>query len=279
MGPNEYRLAEIERIRSYLWRTQPSRQISDEQGALRLIRELGFVLLMSISGAELPNIHRATAREWSWWDWKQTLPGRKACYYAHILRGRGTFVSWHWFPFFHAAYGDSRPYQRLFREGLLDRDEKRMLDMLEENGPMMTSEIRVAFAPRSKQNTRRVKAMLVGLQRRFLITAAGGDTAGWSHHRWDLVERWVRPDLLAQARGIGRARARDELIAQFIKNVVATTDADIAWLFGWERGEVKQATDRLLAEGGARTVVVPELDGEVIAPNPLPRAVRTTVTR
>ena len=75
MGPNEYRLTEIERIRSHLWRTEPSRQISDERGALRLIRELGFVLLMPVAGAELPNIHRATAREWSWWDWKQTLPG------------------------------------------------------------------------------------------------------------------------------------------------------------------------------------------------------------
>jgi hypothetical protein len=271
MGPNEYRLTEIERIRSHLWRTEPSRQISDERGALRLIRELGFVLLMPVAGAELPNIHRATAREWSWWDWKQTLPGRRACYYAHVLRSRGTFISWHWFPFFSAAYGDGRSYQRLFREGLLDRDEKRVLDMLEENGPMMTSEVRVAFASRSKQNTRRVKAILVDLQRRFLITAAGGDTEGWSHHRWDLVERWVRPDLLAQESGIDRAGAREKLISQFIRNVVATTDADIAWLFGWLRGDVKQVTDRLLAEGVVRTVVVPELEGEVIAPNPLPR--------
>jgi hypothetical protein len=271
MGLNEYGLAEIERIRSRRWRTEPSRQVSDEQGALRLIRELGFVLLMPIAGAELPSIHRATAREWSWWDWKQTLPGRKACYYAHILRGRGTFISWRWFPFFHAVYGDSRPYQRLFREGLLDRDERRILDLLEENGPMMTGEVRLAFAPRSRQNTRRVKAILVDLQRRFLITAAGGDTQGWSHHRWDLVERWVRPDLLAQTRGINRMQARVRLVAQFVKNVVATTEADIAWLFGWERDEVRQATDRLLAEGRARTVFVPELDGEVIAPDPMPR--------
>jgi hypothetical protein len=279
MARSEYRLAEIEHIRSYLWRTEPSRQIVDERGALRLIRDLGFVLLMPITGAELPSIHRATAREWSWWDWKQTLPGRKACYYAHLLRSRGTFVSWAWFPYFHAAYGDSRSYQRLFREGLLDRDEKRILDMLEENGPMMTGEIRVAYAPRSKQNTRRVKAILVDLQKRFLIAAAGGDTEGWSHHRWELAERWVRPDLLARAHGIDMAEARKRLVSQFIKIVVATTDADIAWLFGWQRGDVKQITDRLLVEGLAQTVVVPELEGEVIAPHPLPRVPRTVSTR
>jgi len=277
MGCREYRLTEIERIRSYLWRTEPSRQIADERGALRLIRDLGFVLLMPIAGAELPSIHRATAREWSWWDWKQTLPGRKACYYAHVLRDRGTFISWDWFPCFHAAYGDSRSYHRLFREGLLDRDEKRILDMLEENGPMMTSAVRVAFAPWSKQNTRRVKAILVDLQKRFLITAAGGDTEGWSHHRWELVERWVRPDLLAQARGIDGAEARKRLISQFIRNVVVTTNADIVWLFGWDRADVKAVTERLVTEGLAQIVVVPELEGEVLAPNPLPRVSRTAV--
>jgi len=266
-----YSLAEIERARASLWRTDPARQIADERGALRLIRELGFVLLMPISGAELPSIHRATAREWSWWDWKQTLPGRRACYYAHLLRNRGTFVSWEWFPCFHAAYGDSRPYQRLFREGLLDRDEKRILDLLEQNGPMMTSEIRVTFAPRSKQNTRRVKSILVDLQKRLLITAAGGDTEGWSHHRWELVERWVKPALLAEAERIPRAAAQGRLIAQFVRIAVATTEADIAWLFGWDRSEVRAVVAQLLSQGQAQTLVVPELEGEVIAPKLLPR--------
>jgi len=271
MAAREHPLADIERIRAYLWRTRPDRQISDERGALRLIRELGFVLLMPIAGAELPSIHRATAREWSWWDWKQTLPGRRACYYAHVLRSRGTFISWDWFPHFRAAYGDSRPYQRLFREGLLDRDEKRILDMLQQNGPMMTSEIRVAFAPRSKQNTRRVKSILVDLQKRFLITAAGGDTEGWSHHRWELVERWVRPDLLAEADRIPIAAAREKLISQFINVTVTTTEADVSWIFTWDRAEAKPVIAKLLADGLAQRILVPELEGEVIAPRPLPR--------
>jgi hypothetical protein len=264
-------LEDIERIRRYLWRTDPSRQISDERGALRLIRELGFVLLMPITGAELPNVHRATAREWSWWDWKQTLPGRKACYYSHLLRNRGTFVSWEWFPHFRAVYGQRKPYQQIYREGLLDRDEKRILDLIEANGPMMTGEIRVAFAPRSKQNTRRAKAMLVDLQRRFLITAAGGDTEGWSHHRWELVERWVRPDLRAEANQLSRAAAQESLIARFVSNVVATTEADIAWVFGWERREIRPIIARLLSAQKLQVALVPELEGEVIAPRPWPR--------
>jgi hypothetical protein len=267
----ELSLEEIERIRGYLWRTHPGRQIRDERGALRLIRELGFVLLMPISGAEVPNIHRATARQWAWWAWKQTLPGRKACYYSHILRNRGTFISWKWFPHFRAVYGGRRSYQRLYREGLLDRDEKRILDMIEANGPMMTREIRTAFAPRSKQNTRRAKAILVDLQKRFLITAAGGDTEGWSHHRWDLADRWVKRELLEEADRMPRPVGQETLVAKLVGNVVATTEADIAWLFGWERAEVRPIVAKLMSAGALQTVLVPELEGAVIAPKPWPR--------
>jgi hypothetical protein len=271
MGPErELSLAEIERIRGYVWRTDRSRRIRDERGALRFIRELGFVLLMPIAGAELPSIHTATRDDWSWWDWKQTLPGRKACYYAKVLRNRGLFVSWSWFPVLQAAFGDGRGYQQLYREGLLDREERQILDLLEQHGPMMTRDLRLAFGPRSKQNTRRVKSILAGLQRRFLVTAAGGDTEGWSHHRWDLVERWVRADLRAAADCLPRAAARERMVANFVQNMFATTAGDIAWLFGWERAEVEAMVGELMAAGKVATAVVPELEGEVLVPKPWP---------
>lgn len=263
-------MAEIEELRAERWRSAPPRQIEDERGALRLIRELGFLLLMPISGAELPNLHQATRREWSWWDWKQTLPGRKACYYAKLLRRRGTFVSWSWFPTFRAAYADPRPYQRLYRDGLLGQEEKQILDLLAERGPMMTFDLRLAFGPRSKQNTRRVKSILVDLQARFLITAAGGDTKGWSHHRWALVDQWVRPDLLARSRALSESEARARLVAQLVRNLIATTPADIAWVFGWERKQVSAMVADLVEAGEVATALAPELEGEVIVPRPWP---------
>ena len=213
-----------------------------------------------------------TRRQWAWWDWKQTLPGRKACYYGKVLRQRGTFISWPWFPYFRAAYGDPRSYRRLYREGLLDRTEKQLLDLLEQNGPMLTRELRLAFGPRSKANTRRVKAVLVELQRRFLVTAAGGSTEGWSHHRWELVERWVRPALLTEADRLSRPEAQEKLIGRLVRNLVATTAGDIAWVFGWERAEVEPIVARLLAAGALAVAAAPELEGEVLIPSPWPRA-------
>jgi len=270
MAASTLSLQEIERARAYRWRTEDDRRVADERGALRFIRELGFVLLMPISGSELPSLHAATRDSWAWWDWKQTLPGRRACYYAKLLRRRGTFVSWEWFPRFYAAYADPRPYWRQYREGLLSREEKQILDLLAERGPLMTRDIRLAYGPRSKANTRLVKSVLVELQRRFLITAAGGSTEGWSHHRWDLVDRWVRGDLLLQAQRTPRHEARAALILQHVRNALATTPADVAWLFGWERPVVEAAVRELLEAGEVEMAYVPDLESAVLVPRPWP---------
>jgi hypothetical protein len=271
MTLTEITFEEIEALRAFHWRATPARRLTRESEAVRFIEDQGFVLLMPIHGAELPSVHGATAGDWgTWWDWKQTLPERKACYYAKILRRRGTFISWDWFPRFYAAYADARPYWRQYREGLLSGDEKRILDLLESQGPMMTRELRLAFGPRSKENTRRVKSIIVDLQTRFLITAAGGDTAGWSHHRWDLVERWVGAACLHQAAQLSQTEARTAIVRKLVGNLFMTTPADIAWLLGWELRAVKELVGRLMEEHAIRLAHVPELDGEVIVPDPWP---------
>jgi hypothetical protein len=272
-------LKDVETLRARRWRTAPARRISNEDEALRFIKELGFVLLMPISGADLPSVHRAARRDWIWWDWKQTLPERKACYYAKVLRRRGTFISWEWFPYFYRAHADPRPYWRLYRDGLLDRAEKQILDLLADRGPMMTREVRLAFGPRSKQNTRRVKSILVDLQTRFFITAAGGDTAGWSHHRWDLVDRWVPARALMAADRLSVAEARYEIARKFLKNVAMATPADIGWVFGLTKAEVDPLVQRLLDERRAQPAFVPEVDTEVLIPKPWPGSGRAARRR
>jgi hypothetical protein len=270
MAARRISLDEVDRLRARRWRTAPQRQIASERGASRFISELGFVLLMPIAGADLPSIRDAARSEWDWWDWKQTLPERRACYYAKLIRRRGTFVSWDWFPVFYAAFADPRPYWRQYRAGLLDRAEKHVLDILADRGPLMTTDLRLAFGPRSKQNTRRVKGILVELQRRFLIAPVGGDTDGWSHHRWHLVDRWVPARLLAEAGRLPPQEARATLLAKFVDTVLVATPADIAWALGWQRREVQSIAARLLAEGVLEPAHLPQLAADVLIPHPWP---------
>jgi hypothetical protein len=245
--------------------------LRNERDAERFVIDLGFVLLMPIRGAELASMRTACQRDWVWWDWKQTLPARKACYYAKLIRNRGTFVSWELFPAFYAAYADARSYAQLYRDGLLDSDERRVLDLLAERGSMMTRELRLAFGPRSKANTRRVKAILVELQRRFLITASGGDTSGWSHHEWDLVQRWVPTQPLRATTRLRQCEARRQLVSQFIRNQIATTEADIAWTFGWDKSSVSAMIEELVEEDRAQRACLRELEVATVIPKPYPR--------
>ncbi len=110
-----------------------------------------------------------------------------------------------------------------------------------------------------------MKQSLVDLQRRFLVCPAGGETKDWSQHRWDLVDRWVAPEYLLAARSLTRDEARTKLLSQHIRNTIATTEADLAWLFGWPRAEIKPLIAGLVAGGQAEWVELEEWGGEVVA--------------
>jgi hypothetical protein len=260
-------LAQVKRQRAELWRTARGRWVRREAEALEFINRLGFVMLMTPSGADLPSLHAACGHDWGrWWDWKQTLPEQKLCCYTHLLRRRGTFISWEWLPRFLAVYRSLRSCDEEYRLGLMDRREKRILDLLSERGRLLTRELRLAYAPPSKRATRELKHHLLYLQLNFRIVPAGGDTEGWSHHRWDLAERWVPRRILSAARRIPRERAQQDLAQRLVEITVFSTPADIAWAFGWPRAEAERAVEALLARGRLLLGQVKGVDGEVLLP-------------
>jgi len=269
-------LTQLEQRRARNFRRCDGRRVRTEDEALAFINEAGFVSLMGLAETEFPSLQMADDREdWSdyqqrtlkaqwWWAWKQTLPGRKACYYAKILRGRGTFISWRMFPYFHAAYATGRDIEDDYRLGLVPRADKRVMDLLAERGPMDTHALRLAFAPRSRENTRQLERALARLQASFRVCCAGGSLEGWTLHRWAVVERWVPPRVMARASSLGREQAMAEIVVRYLRTVVAASPADIAWLFGWERGLVQRLVHALLAAGRLREAEIEGLEGRFL---------------
>ncbi len=237
-------LAAVEAFRARSFRLLPGLRVRTEPQALEFIRQAGIVLLW-VPGEQLnlPCLSAAYpqgGKDFGWWPWKQTLPEKKACYYAKILRHKGTFLSWDIFPCFQAVYANRQPYEEEWRAGLLPRVQKRLLDILTTQGPLMTKELRLAYGPPGKANTRLVKAALDDLQRVFRVCPAGGDTEGWSHHRWDLVERWVPSRYLQKGRSLEPEKAGAAIIARFLRTVGASTPQEICWLFSWKRERVEE---------------------------------------
>jgi hypothetical protein len=281
-SPNRVRPArsltvkDLERLRAHNFRQVAGRYVHTEAEALAFISEVGFVSLINLSETEFPSLQMADDREdWGdyeertlgakwWWAWKQTLPARKACYYAKILRGRGTFISWRYLPYFIAAYGSGRDLEFDYRRGLVPRADKRVMDLLSERGPMDTRRLRLAYAPPSRENTRQLEASLARLQAAFRICCAGGSLKGWTLHRWAVLERWAPQRVLARAASLTREQAMGEIALRYLRTVVAATPADIAWLFRWERAEVKRIILALRAAGRVMETQVRGVEGTLL---------------
>ncbi len=240
---------ELEHQRARIYRRLPALKVNSDREAVEFIEECGFLLLFSVRGVELPNLWQATVTPGKAWHWKQTLPGAKKCAYGKVLRRKGTFISWEYFPSFLAAYGSLNSYLQDYRAGLLSQVEKQILETLEERGPLLTRELRRAVGLPGKAGTRRFHRALEGLQASMRITVAGGVLTGWTMHRWELIDNWVPLPVLKEGWRLPREQAQRKLLLRYLKTVVAARIEDMARLFGWKGETVKRLVKELAAEG------------------------------
>lgn len=225
--------------------------------------------LMEIAGSTLPDLASACVRpNWSrdyrewWWGWKQTLPEKRLCYYARIIRRRGTFISWEMLPNFLAVFGSSEHYECRYRAGLLGQGEKRVLDILAQHGPMLTHHLRAAFAPPGHRRTLEFHRAMASLQSDFLVAVSGGSMEGWTVHRWDLAAKVTPRGCLKRASRLDRRQGLQALILRLVRNTIVSSVGDISWTFSLDRGEVREFVGTLLEAGRILEVEVDGLDGK-----------------
>lgn len=255
-------------------RRQNYRQTDDtcihtEDEALSMISDLGFCWLIDLSDADLPSLHLAMTRgknpwgEKCWWNSKQTLPGRKACWYSKMLRGRGTFISWECFPQFYAVYASGNDYSEDYGRGIMSRDEKRILELIADEPEISSRDLRRRFGSQGKAITRAMDRALQNLQETMKITVAGGSLEGWTVHNWALVEDWVEAEHLDRARRTDRDSAIRELILRYVRMSVAASAGDIAWVFRWKRRDVASLVEQMASDGFLRPIRVEGLQGRM----------------
>jgi hypothetical protein len=219
---------------------------------------------MHLSGCALPSISEADERE-TWegfditdgaWRWKETLPDAHLCAYGKFLRHRGFFVAWRAFPAFYRLYGptDDSAGADAFADGLMGRLEMLVLTTIADDGPIdsrrLWREVKQGFGG----NRTRFEQALGVLQAGFRVMVAGGDLAGWSLHRWDLVERLVPPGLLDDLPS--REESRIALLRQYVENTVVCTPREIAGFFRWDLKATQARVDNEMEAAHFRQVEV-----------------------
>jgi uncharacterized protein YcaQ len=124
---------------------------------------------------------------------------------------------------------------------------------------MPTSELRRKANLAGKDNARAFERGLVELQVGLKITKTAISEANRWHYCYvyDLLPRWL-PEQVAKGLAIKSREAYPVILRQYLRNVIVSTPADIARLFGWSVETVDRAISALATSGDVRNDVVVE---------------------
>ncbi|MFQ5408748.1 MAG: DNA glycosylase AlkZ-like family protein [Anaerolineales bacterium] len=252
----------IAAYRARTFRTQPSRRVKTRAAAIKFVRERGFVHFWPIKKVLLPSLwvavagDRPVANEHGdaghiTWGWKDELLGERKWYYAKVLRKKATMIALEVAPYFYAMsenYGDPESdYLQLYEDGLLSQPAKLIFEALLEEGRLDTVNLRRKIHMKSNSSKAPFERGLVELQRDFKILPVGvANTGAWNYSFIYEPVHTHYPDLLEQARRIGRNAARRRLVELYFDSVGAATAGDVKRVFQWGAREVHATLDELV---------------------------------
>lgn len=255
----------VQDYRSRTYRSRPELRLSHRQQAIDFVNERGFVFFWPIQGVTLPSLWVATAGDRPvpsehddpghvTWDWKDSLLGSRAWYYAKVLRKKATLISMSVVPYFYALsenYGSpEEDYLTLYEQGRLTLEAKTVYEAVLKSGPLDTIALRRAARLSSPESESRFNKALADLQAAFMLVPVAVTQAGaWRYaFAYDIVARHY-PEIPQQARFIGEMEARSKLLECYFRSVGAAQLRDVVLLFGWE-AKTTSATIASLVEAG-----------------------------
>jgi hypothetical protein len=255
------RAARLKAYRIRTFRLPPSRPIADPTQALKFVNERGFAFFWPITGVDLPSLWTAVAGDRPvadahddpghiTWGWKDDSLPKRIWYYAKVLRRKGTFISLATAPSFYALsenYGSpEEDHMIAYEAGHLTLAAKQVYDALLENGSLNTLDLRrLSHLQNAKESA--FNRALEDLQSDFKILPVGiAEVGAWHYaYRYDLTSRHF-PEIVEQARAIGEAEARQQLVGLYLGSVGAAREQDLSRLFGWSKELIRRTVERLL---------------------------------
>jgi uncharacterized protein YcaQ len=193
------------------------------------------------------------------WGWKDRLLPARRWYYGKLLRGKATMVSVGTLPYFYALsenYGDPNDYLLDYEAGRLGAEAKQIYEALLAQGPLDTLALQREARLTSRDSHTRFERALVELQCGLRVMPVGVAEAGrWNYaFIYELVDRWF-PQVVEQARAIGRGEARAHLLDLYLKSVGVATEAQMVQLFRWRKDDVSQGCAALARADHAAPLV------------------------
>lgn len=259
-----------ERILDYrrqTFRLSPDQRLTSKEQAIAYVNERGFIYFWPIKGITMPALWTAVAGDRPvadghddsghvTWGWKDELLPARRWYYGKVLRKKATIISLDVAPAFYALsenYGEpEQDYLSQYNAGQLTHEAKTIYEVLLQNGPLDTPEIRRQARMTARSSDAPFNRAIEFLQSDFKILPVGVAEVGrWKYaFIYECVHRWY-PDLPERARAIRQRDARIKLIELYLRSVGAAQAKQVDLLFGWGRAETRAAVEALVSSAFA----------------------------
>ena len=270
-----------ERILDYrreTFRLSPDLKLRNKEQAVKYVNERGFIYFWPIKDITLPSLWAAVAGDRPvadehddpghvTWGWKDELLPARRWYYGKVLRRKATIISLDVAPAFYALsenYGEPElDYLDQYKAGQLTHDAKTVYEVLLQNGPLDTPEIRRQARMTARTSDAPFNRAIEFLQADFKVLPVGVAEVGrWKYaFIYECVHRWY-PDLLERARAIRQNDARIKLLELYLGSVGAAQAKQVDLLFGWSKADTRTAVEAIVNQGFAQQDIRVEGHGD-----------------
>ena len=258
---------QILNYRRQTFRLSPDQKLKSKEEAVAYVNERGFIYFWPIKGITMPALWTAVAGDRPvadehddsghvTWGWKDELLPARRWYYGKVLRKRATIISLDVAPAFYSLsenYGEPElDYLSQYNAGQLTHEAKTVYEVLLQNGPLDTPEIRRKARMTARSSDAPFNRAIELLQSDFKILPVGVAEVGrWKYaFIYECVHRWY-PELPERARTIRQRDARIKLAELYLRSVGAAQARQLDLLFGWGKADTRAAVEALVSSGFA----------------------------
>jgi hypothetical protein len=230
------------------------RRVSTPSLAVRFIDHFGFCVLFPLKNIPLPSLYFAVSRrpDIRWdkyaqliWKWKDELPKKRRAFYGKYFKGRGTFLSLQFLPYFLAMLGtavEPDEAEAFYQTGRISHDALDLWQALAKHGALPTLELRHACKMEMQAGNKRFKKAMLELQGLLIVTHFGAEqeTEAWASNRFELVTRAFQKQITEAGR-LSAEEARTALATNYRTLYPSASPVQIAHLFGWTKRQAVAA--------------------------------------
>jgi len=255
----------INEYREQSFRIAPGLRLHSKEEAVAFVIERGFILFHPAKDFIMPSLWTATAGDRPVpnehddpghvsWGWKDALLGERQCYYGRFLKKKMTFIALDLLPSFYRLsdnYDDyEHDYDVRYSSGSMSYEAKSIYEVLLENGPLHTLELRRRANLWGRESQYRYSKALDFLQTELMILPVGIAEAGrWNYaFIFDVLPRYY-PTLIDQAKQTTDREAERNILHAYLRSLGAVNFAQAVRLLKLQKKRVEKRFAEMAEEG------------------------------